>query len=98
MRKLQYSKGFTNSIKKYFAYKVKQEELIHAKKKIKKIFQTLRTLGNESTVLSKKIDYGNSKDLHYFTVEKHTIMLKVKPKSITVLYFVASKRIKKSIF
>lgn len=97
-KKVILSKGYKNSLRLYFRYKTKTNELIHAIKKVDIIEKKLIEIANEIYPLSKKVNYGNSKGLNYITVDKHIIMFKVKPKSITAMYFKASARIKQPIF
>lgn len=97
MKKLVLGKQYLKALDSYYEFKAKKIELLHAEKKVNTIRNTIKKIVNGELVLSKKVNYRNSKGLNYFVVEKHTIFFKVKPRSINVLYFVPSLRIKTSM-
>lgn len=98
--KRKLSQSFNNAIIKYFAYKSKSEsDLEHADKIVDAIFDELEKILITKTHTSQKVQYRNSKDLKRFIIENHTVFFRIDlaKEELQVMYFVASKRVKKNL-
>lgn len=95
-RSIGESKLFLKSLNSYFQYKEKSmKDVLHAKFKYHAIINKVVEISKNPSPLSKKVNYRNSKNLNYFIFQKHHILFKLTSNHLQLMYFVASKRIKK---
>lgn len=73
--------------------------MLHFLLVIDTIVEQLKKIQVERKHLSQKVQYRNSKNLQRFVVEKHTIFFRIdlQKEELQVMYFVASKRVKKKL-
>ena len=97
-RSIGESKLFIKNLNSYFQYKEKSMgDVLHAKIKYQTIINKVVEISKMPNFPSKKANYRNSKNLHYFVFQKHHILFKLTPTHLQLMYFVASKRIKKTL-
>jgi hypothetical protein len=96
-RQIRASKTFKKQIVKYLIYKDKVDEEKHSFNKLNHIYLKAEKIASSINFACKKVNYSNSKDLQYFIFQQHHILFKLTPNHLQLMYFVASKRIKKSL-
>ena len=97
-RKIIEGKAFTKAIDSYFLYKSNNfENLNHAKRKFIYIYQEIARISELNSFPCRKVKYRNSSNLQYFGFQKHLIFFKLNEFEMQLKYFVAAKRIRKSL-
>lgn len=95
---IKLSKSFENAFDKYAIFKsTKALETLHLIEKTYKIEERLEQIATIKKHTSRKVSYRNSKNIHYFIIEKHAVLFRITKTELQVLYFVAAKRIKKTL-
>lgn len=97
--KVRLSKAFISAFDNYEEYKkLCPEDFEHFISKLFEIRKKLDKIARTKKHLSKKVNYRNSKNLHYFVFQKHAVFFKITKTELQVKYFVATRRIKKDLF
>lgn len=95
---IKLSKSFENAFEKYTIFKnTKALETLHLIEKTYKIEDRLEQIALHKKHSSRKVSFRNSKNTQYFTIEKHAVLFRITKTELQVLYFVAAKRIKKTL-
>ena len=98
MRKIIRTKSFVNQLKNWQKYKiVSEEDLQHYISKLRIITEIISTISCQPKFIGRKVSYRTSENVYYFSYQQHVIFFKLEEKKLTLLYFVASKRIKQKI-
>ena len=98
MRKIIRTKSFVNQLKNWQKYKiVSEEDLQHYISKLRIITEIISTISCQPKFIGRKVNYRTSKNVYCFSYQQHVIFFKLEEKKLTLLYFVASKRIKQKI-
>lgn len=98
MRKIIRTKSFVNQLKNWQEYKITStEELQHYIQKLRAITEKIIEISELKNYPYKKINYRNSKGVHCFIYQQHVIFFKLESTKLTLLYFVAAKRIKQKL-
>jgi hypothetical protein len=96
-RQITASKSFKKQVEKYLIYKDSVQEKKQSFDKLNTIYFEVEKISKLTTFPCKKVQYRNSKNLQYFVFQKHHILFKLTSTHLQLMYFVASKRIKKSL-
>lgn len=98
MRKIIRTKSFVNQLKDWQSFKISTEEdLQHYIKKLRAITNKIIEISERENYVGKKVNYKNSKGIHYFIYQQHIVFFRLEPHRMTLLYFTAAKRIKKQL-
>ena len=98
MRKIIRTKSFVNQLKNWQKYKIASEEdLKHYISKLRVITEIISAISCQQTFIGRKVKYRNSKNINYFLYQQHVIFFKLEENKMTLLYFIAAKRIKQKI-
>lgn len=98
MRKIIRTKSFVNQLKNWQKYKIASEEdLKHYISKLRVITEIISAISCQPTFIGRKVNYRNSKNINYFLYQQHVIFFKLEENKLTLLYFIAAKRIKQKI-
>lgn len=96
-RKIVASKSFKRALENYLIYKDSVDEQQHSFEKLNFIYKKVKKISSSKSFIGKKVSYSNSKNLQYFTFQKHVILFVLSPHAIELKYFVPAVRIKKSL-
>lgn len=98
MRKIIRTKSFVKQLKNWQKYKITTpEDLQHYIIKLRAITTQIIVINERKNYLGKKVSYKNSKGIYYFSYQQHVVFFKLEPTKLTLLYFIASKRIKQKL-
>lgn len=98
MRKIIRTKSFVKQLKNWQEYKITTEEdLQHYIKKLRSITQIIIEITEQKNYPGKKVNYRTSKNIQYFIYQQHIVFFKLEPSVLTLLYFIAAKRIKQKL-
>ena len=92
------SRSFIKSVDNYFLFKSNNfSDLEHAKEKFLFIYHEIARISTLNVFPCRIVNYGRSNNMQYFEFQKHVILFKLNDTKMEVKYFIASKRIKKTL-
>lgn len=97
--KIELSLSYKKAVSNYEVYKLSKNEVVHFLGVIDLIVKELKKIQTTRKHLSQKVQYRNSKNLQRFIIENHTVFFRIdlEKEELQVMYFVASKRIKRKL-
>ncbi|MBX3164311.1 MAG: hypothetical protein KF900_07495 [Bacteroidetes bacterium] len=98
MKKIIRTKSFVKQLENWQEYKLENEEdLRHYIQKLRHITELIIEISELESYLGKKVNYRTSKKIQYFIYQQHVVFFRLEPHQLTLLYFVAAKRIKRKL-
>jgi len=96
-RSIKLSKAFMKAAEKYFVFKFSVEEERHSLEKLNTVYQLSKKISKLKSFPGKIVSYRGSKGLQYFIYQQHAVFFKLSEETMELKYFVAAKRIKKTL-